>query len=171
MQVHALRAPERDDPGATPFERLVHRHHARLRRFAAALLVDRGRVDDVLQEAYIKTFRSGPPAFANEAHESAWLHKVVYRCALDELRRARRSKETPTAELVQLGAVPDATRRTLADEAWRALSDNDRAVLLLVDIVGFDYEEAARLLRIRRGTLASRLSVARDRLRRRMEDE
>jgi RNA polymerase sigma-70 factor (ECF subfamily) len=171
VQVHALRAPERDDPGATPFERLVRRHHARLRRFAAAILVDRGRVDDVLQEAYIKTFRSGPPAFANEAHESAWLHKVVYRCALDELRRAKRTKETPMAEVFPLGVVQDATHRTLADEAWRALSDNDRAVLLLVDVVGFDYEEAARILRIRRGTLASRLSVARDRLRRRMEGD
>ena len=171
MQVHALRAPERDSPGTTPFERLVRRHHTRLRRFAASILVDRGRVDDVLQEAYIKTFRSGPPAFANEAHESAWLHKVVYRCALDELRRAKRSKETPTADVVPLGVVHDATHRTLADEAWRALSDNDRAVLLLVDVVGLDYAEAAHVLRIRRGTLASRLSVARDRLRRRMEHE
>jgi RNA polymerase sigma-70 factor, ECF subfamily len=171
VQVHALRGPERDNPGETPFERLVHRHHARLRRFAAAILVDRARVDDVLQEAYIKTFRSGPPAFANEAHESAWLHKVVYRCALDELRRTKRTRETPSAEIVPLGVVPDASHRTLADEAWRSLSDNDRSALLLVDVLGLDYAEAARVLRIRRGTLASRLSVARDRLRRRMDDE
>jgi len=171
VQVDAATLPEREDPAAPPFDRLVRRHHARLRRFAAALLIDRARVDDVLQEAYIKTFRSGPPAFANEAHESAWLHTVVYRCALDELRRVKRSRETPTADVIELGAVPDANERTLVDEAWRALSDNDRAVLLLVDVAGFDYGEAARLLRIRRGTVASRLSVARDRLRGRMEDE
>ena len=171
MQVHAVRAHEVDAAGSAPFERLVRRHHARLRRFAAAILVDRARVDDVLQEAYIKTFRSGPPAFANEAHESAWLHKVVYRCALDELRRTRRRRETPTADVRPLGVVPDATQRTLADEAWRALTEDDRAVLLLVDVVGLDYAEAAHVLHIRRGTLASRLSVARDRLRRRMEHE
>jgi RNA polymerase sigma-70 factor, ECF subfamily len=152
----------------TPFERLVRRHHDRLRRFASALLVDRGRVDDVLQEAYIKTYRSDP-TFANEAHELAWLHRVVYRCCLDELRRTKRSRETPVAEVVELGVVPDLMPRTLADEAWRELSDKDRAVLLLVDVAGFDYGAAARILRVPRGTVASRLSFARERLRRRMQ--
>jgi RNA polymerase sigma-70 factor (ECF subfamily) len=152
-----------------PFERLVRRHHQRLRRFASALLVDRARVDDVLQEAYIKTYRSDP-TFANEAHEAAWLHRVVYRCCIDELRRVKRSRETPVAEVVELGTVADPLRRTLADEAWRDLSDQDRAVLLLVDVAGFDYGAAARILRVPRGTVASRLSFARDRLRRRMED-
>jgi len=155
---------------ATPFERLVRRHHQRLRRFASALLVDRGRVDDVLQEAYIKTYRSDP-TFASEAHELAWLHRVVYRCCIDELRRAKRSRETPVADIVELGTVvADPLRRTIADEAWRDLSDRDRAVLLLVDVAGFDYGAAARILRVPRGTVASRLSFARDRLRRRMED-
>jgi RNA polymerase sigma-70 factor, ECF subfamily len=140
VQVHATSLHDREDPTAPPFERLVRRHHARLRRFAAALLIDRARVDDVLQEAYLKTFRSGP-TFANEAHESAWLHTVVYRCALDELRRVRRSREMPTADVHPVGVVHDAARPALADEAWRELSDNDRAVLLLVDVAGFDYGE------------------------------
>jgi RNA polymerase sigma-70 factor, ECF subfamily len=153
----------------TPFERLVRRHHARLRRFASAMLIDRGRVDDVLQEAYIKAFRS-EPRFANEAHELAWLQRVVYRCCIDELRRAKRRRETPVADVLEHGSAPEPLRRTLVDEAWRALSDNDRAVLLLVDVAGFDYTAAARILRVPRGTVASRLSVARDRLRGRMED-
>ena len=153
----------------TPFERLIRRHHQRLRRFASAVLVDRARVDDVLQEAYIKTYRSDP-TFANEAHELAWLHRVVYRCCIDELRRAKRSRETSVADVVELGVAPDPLRRTLNDEAWRDLSDKDRAVLLLVDVAGFDYGSAARILRVPRGTVASRLSFARDRLRRRMED-
>jgi RNA polymerase sigma-70 factor (ECF subfamily) len=154
----------------TPFERLVQRHHRRLRRFASALLVDRARVDDVLQEAYIKTYKS-EPTFANEAHELAWLHRVVYRCCIDELRRTKRLRETPVAEVVEIGAAADPMRRTLADEAWRDLSDKDRAVLLLVDVAGFDYGAAARILRVPRGTVASRLSFARDRLRRRMDDD
>jgi RNA polymerase sigma-70 factor (ECF subfamily) len=163
-----LHVPARAE-STTPFERLVRRHHERLRRFASALLVDRARVDDVLQEAYIKTYKSDP-TFANEAHELAWLHRVVYRCCIDELRRTKRSRETPVAEVVEIGAAPDPSRRTLADEAWRDLSDKDRVVLLLVDVAGFDYGAAARILRVPRGTVASRLSIARDRLRRRMED-
>jgi RNA polymerase sigma-70 factor, ECF subfamily len=154
----------------SPFERMIRRHHARLRRFASALLVDRARVDDVLQEAYLKTYRKSP-SFANEAHEIAYLHRVVYRCCLDELRRVKRSRELPVAEVIELGATTtDPLARTLADEAWRQLSDNDRAVLLLVDVAGFDYSAAARVLRVPRGTVASRLSFARERLRGRMSD-
>jgi RNA polymerase sigma-70 factor, ECF subfamily len=152
-----------------PLEGIVRRHHERMRRFASALLVDRGRVDDVLQEAYIKAFRSGA-RFDSEAHELAWLHRVVYRCCVDELRRATRRREQPVAEPGETGVAPDPLRRTLADEAWGGLSDKDRAVLLLVDVAGFDYSAAARLLHVPRGTVASRLSFARDRLRRRMED-
>src|SRR4051812_32187982 len=141
-----------------------------MRRFASALLVDRARVDDVLQEAYIKALRSDV-RFESEDHELAWLHRVVYRCCVDELRRSKRRRETPSADVVATnGAAPDALRETLADDAWRGLSDNDRAVLLLVDVAGFDYATAARLLHVPRGTVASRLSFARDRLRRRMED-
>ena len=150
-------------------EQLVRRHHARMRRFAAAFLVDRARVDDVLQEAYLKALRSDT-RFDSEQHELAWLHTVVYRCCIDELRRAKRRRETPVAEPPTNGSSPDPLRTTLADEAWRELSDSDRAVLLLVDVAGFDYAAAARLLHVPRGTVASRLSVARDRLRRRMED-
>ena len=64
----------------------------------------------MLQEASIEALRSDV-RFESEAHELAWLHRVVYRCS------------------------PDLVRRTPADEAWRGLSDNDRAVLLLVDRV------------------------------------
>jgi RNA polymerase sigma-70 factor, ECF subfamily len=162
--------PAREPGGAAlPVERLIRRHHERMRRFASALLVDRGRVDDVLQEAYLKAFRSNP-SFATDAHELAWLHRVVYRCCIDELRRSRRRREEPVADLGERSGAFDPLRRALADEAWRELSDKDRAVLLLVDVAGFDYAAAARLLRVPRGTVASRLSLARDRLRRRMED-
>jgi DNA-directed RNA polymerase specialized sigma24 family protein len=90
-------------------------------------------------------------------------------------RRAEADEPTPRdadgAEVAATnGHAPDPLRQTLADEAWRELSDTDRAVLLLVDVAGFDYSAAARVLRVPRGTVASRLSVARDRLRRRMED-
>lgn len=171
MSAYPARVLQReDDAHRPPFERMIRRHHARLRRFAAAMLADRARVDDVLQEAYLKTYRKSP-RLANEAHELAYLHRVVYRCCLDELRRTKRSRETPVAEAVELATTADPLTRTLADEAWSELSDQDRAVLLLVDIAGFDYAAAARILRVPRGTVASRLSVARDRLRGRMEDE
>src|SRR5256885_16011411 len=87
--------------GRGRFEDLLRRHHARLRRVAAGMLAGGDGLDDVLQEAYRRAYRSLPPSFANEAHEAAWLYRVVYRTCLDELRRRRRRREADAAlELV-----------------------------------------------------------------------
>ena len=142
------------------FEQVLARHHRRLRRVACGIVADPNRVEDVLQEAYLKAYRKLPRLFANEAHEAVWLYRVVYRCCLDELRRARRSRETPS---VELHAVAPARGDVL--DGLRTLSAQDRAVLLLVDLAGFTYDEAAKVLHVPRGTVASRLSAARGRLR------
>lgn len=123
------------------------------------------RVDDVLQEAYLKAYRRLPRRFANEAHEATWLYRVVYRCCLDELRRTRRRRELPVAEVQ---AVERA--RLDVESSLRVLAPADRAVLLLVDLLDFRYEEVAAILGIPRGTVASRLSTARERLRRSLSD-
>lgn len=145
------------------FEALIRRHHPRLRRFVRGLVLDRARVDDVLQEAYVKAYRKLLPSFANEAHELAWLHRIAYRCCLDELRRTRRRREELGVEVER--RVSDAHPRVVAEEAWGSLAERDRAVLLLIDLAGFDYASVARLLRVPRGTVASRLHHARARLR------
>jgi RNA polymerase sigma-70 factor (ECF subfamily) len=153
---------------ADALEGLIARHDARLRRFAAAVLVDRGSVDDVLQDAYVRAYLRGPARFDGPAHEAGWLHRVVYRCCVDELRRRGRRREVALDEAQPAFGPHDLTP---ADEVWRGLSDRDRAVLLLVDVAGLDYGTAARVLRLSRGTVASRLNAARARLRRRIDDE
>ncbi len=148
------------------FERIVQRHHLRLRRVAAGMLDDPARVDDVLQEAYLKAYRRLPRRFANEAHEATWLTRVVFRCCLDELRRARRRPEAPTADVEPLHAQAEERYERLdVDRAFARLSAQDRGVLLLVELLGLDYESAASVLGIRRGTVASRLNHARARFR------
>jgi RNA polymerase sigma-70 factor (ECF subfamily) len=142
------------------FERILDRHHRRLRRVVVGM-VGADRADDVLQDSYLKAYRRLPKRFANEAHEATWVYRVVYRCCLDELRRERRSKETSRPEI----HVVDRTPSGVAD-ALRGLSPRDRAVLLLVDLLGFSYDEAAAILRVPRGTVASRLNAARERFRR-----
>jgi RNA polymerase sigma-70 factor (ECF subfamily) len=144
------------------FDALMRRHHPRLRRFVRGLILDRARVDDVLQEAYVKAYRKLPASFANEAHELAWLHRVVYRCCLDEIKRVQRIRDEPILPRADVG---DAHPQIVAEEAWRSLSERDRTVLLLIDLAGFDYAQVAKLLRLPRGTVASRLHHARERLR------
>jgi len=157
--------------GRGKFEDILRRHHVRLRRVAAGMLAGGDGLDDVLQEAYLKAYRSLPASFANEAHEAAWLYRVVYRTCLDELRRRRRRREADAP--LELIAAPDGdTAGALAiTAAVRRLAPEDRAVLFFVDFAGFDYETAAAALGLPRGTVASRLNAARARFRQALGDE
>jgi RNA polymerase sigma-70 factor (ECF subfamily) len=130
------------------------------------MLADPNRVDDVLQEAYLKAFRRLPSQFENERVEAAWLYRIVYRCCLDELRGRRRRRETPgPAEEALWTTDEDAVQSLAVAAALAELPPGARAVVLLVDVIGLDYETAASALRIPRGTVASRLNGARARLR------
>ena len=163
--VYALERFRRDEPRVSPptdrgrFEGILDRHHRRLRRVVVGMVGPNG-ADDVLQEAYLKAYRRLPKRFANDAHEATWLYRVVYRCCLDELRRTRRSRESPCAEIHGVGPP-----RLDVAHALAALSPQDRAVLLLVDLLGLGYDEAAVVLGVPRGTVASRLNAARSRFR------
>ena len=165
----------RDEPvAALPtrqrFEHLLARHHRMLRRAAAGVLVDTQRLDDVLQEAYIKAFRSLPTAFANEAHEATWLHRIVYRTCLDELRSRKRRRDTAELRHDTLEAPADDHAGLAVARALHLLTPADREVLLLVDLLGYDYETAGGVLQVPRGTVASRLNKARAAFRRTLDD-
>jgi RNA polymerase sigma-70 factor (ECF subfamily) len=148
------------------FRGLLDRHETRLRKVAYAMLADPNRVEDVLQEALIRAHLKLPTRFESERHEAAWLYRIVYRCCLDDIRRSRRRPET--SRLNDDAAV--VTTEDISDsyDVVRALAElapDQRAVVLLVDLIGFDYEDAATVLGIPRGTVAWRLHVARSRLR------
>src|SRR4030088_1458944 len=103
--VYALERFRRDESRLGPpsdrdrFEQILERQHRKLRRVVVGILGDPNRVDDVLQEAYLKAYARLPRRFANEAHEATWLYRVVYRCCLDELRRVKRTREHLRAEI------------------------------------------------------------------------
>src|SRR3954454_6742374 len=136
------------------FEQMLDRHHRRLRKVVAGVIADPNRVDDVLQEAYYNAYRKLPRAFANEAHESTWLYRVVYRCCLNELRSRRRRPEAAVGdgELAVVGTEPQ--RRMELEDAFRTLSPFDRAVLLLVGLMILRSPRSATFPYASRGALA-----------------
>ena len=147
------------------FEQILARHHRRLRGAVAGILGDRDGVDDVLQDSYLKAYRHLPRRFDSVEREAAWLYRIVYRTALDELRRRRRRPEC-TSDEVEILAVdrgrslqsPREESEMLAlEEAFRAFPVRDRALLMLVGVLRVDQETAARVLGIPRSTLAWRL--------------
>src|SRR5262245_12644859 len=126
-------------------------------------------MDDVLQDAYVKAYRS-LPRFRRGSTLETWLYRIVYNACLDELRR-RRADRTQALELVpEPAAAADPAEASgqsgaLAD-ALAALAPEQRAAVLLVDAGGVDYRTAAEILGVEVGTLASRLGRARASLRR-----
>lgn len=147
------------------FESLLERHEARLRRLVYGMIRDPDRVDDVLQEAFVKVYRSLPARFDSSEREAAWFYRVVHRTCLNELRARSRRPES--------AGLPDdvPARSTVGEEslavagALAQVPVGLRGVLLLVDVLGVDYETAASVLKVPRGTVASRLNSARSALR------
>lgn len=160
------------------FGELLRRHDARLRSLAFKMLGgDRSRMDDVMQDAYLRAFRS-LKTFRREADVGTWLHRIVHNACVDELRRVSRQarpfdleqpswdrpSERPGPERV-VGAA-DTVLRIL-----QSLPEDQRATVLLVDGQGFDNITAAEILGVAPGTVASRLSRARAALRTLLEEE
>ena len=152
------------------FADLIHHFDHGLRTIAFRLLGDRERMEDALQEAYLKAFRA-LPHFRAESSIGTWLYRVVYNTCLDELRRSKRSTEIRlrTLEEEPEGAHDPAEALLGKRAVWGALMAlplEERAAVLLVDGQGFRYADAAAVLGIPVGTVASRLNRARPAMRR-----
>ncbi len=138
----------------------------RLRRFARSLAGD--GADDIVQAALERALRRWDSRRDDEALQ-AWLFAIVYRQFVTEHRRARRWQrvmELFGAEPVDPSPSPErihAGQAVLA--AFARLPPDHRALLLLVSVEGFSYREAADMLGLPIGTVMSRLSRARERLR------
>jgi RNA polymerase sigma-70 factor (ECF subfamily) len=154
------------------FAALVRHYDAGLRALAWRLLGDRSRMDDALQEAYVKAYRA-LPRFRGEASVGTWLYRIAYRACLDELARSRPAADLESVRGRAAPAADPAERASLRSSlagALAALPPEDRAVVLLVDAEGFDYRAAADVLGVPEGTIGSRLHRARAALRRVLGD-
>lgn len=143
----------------------------RLRRYARAMLGDRAAADDLVQD----TLERAWSRFAQWRAGSdlrAWLFGIMHNLRVDQLRRG----SLPTLSLDD-DACEVPTRPTQSDRlevmdlesALRQLPDDQREVLLLVGLEEMTYAEIAAALGIPIGTVMSRLSRGRERLRQIMD--
>lgn len=153
------------------FEEVVREHHADLYAFATRLL---GRdPDDTLQNAYLRAYQAWPH-YRETGSVSAWLFRILYRCCVDELRgRKRRKLLSARLDLRSLKTTSDhgadqSSQTAAIAAALASLPIEQRSAVLLVDVHGMDYGEAADILGLPRGTLSSRLTTARRTLRERL---
>ena len=144
-----------------------------LRRFAQALLRgDRERADDLVQDTLERALSSWRLRRA-EGELRGWLYTILYNCFLsDRERRKRRSACDALTEVVEdeLPGVEGGQHSALEYRdflrAFATLPAGQRSVLLLIAVEDLSYEEAARVLAVPIGTIMSRLSRGRERLRR-----
>lgn len=138
----------------------------RLRRYARALAGDRASADDLVQDtlerawAKLHLYRRGTDL-------RAWLFTVMHNVHVNRVRAARATEilDEDMPELAQRAVQGDALAVRDLDRALARLPDEQRAVLLLVTIEEMSYEEVARTLEIPIGTVMSRLSRAREKMR------
>ena len=159
-----LGAARRGDPDA--FMALLAPERPRLESLAYRLLDDSADVADVLQEVYLSAYRA-LPKYRGDARLATWLYRITYNaCLAHQARRPEIAETEPDAgpdHPDHAGAV--AQRLDLA-AALAELPIEQRALVLMVDRDGFDYQAAAEALGVPLGTVSSRLSAARAKLRR-----
>lgn len=151
------------------FETLVRAHDDTMRRLAHRMLGSAAAMDDALQDAYLKAWRS-LGRFDGRSSFSTWLYRITANVCLDHLRaRGRRSEVAMDEKRVPPSRRPGPEREVAERDrlqwALGAMPPEYRVAVLLVDGEGLSYDEVAAVLDIAPGTVASRLNRARRALR------
>lgn len=141
-----------------------------LRRYARALTRDADRADDLVQDCIERALRK-QGLFRPSGPLQAWLYRMLLNLYRNGLRQSRRRGGEPMgldSMLVEPSIAAPQPGRIALGEMSRAIDRlplEQREALLLVALEGLSYEDAAAVLEIPAGTLMSRLSRAREKLR------
>ncbi|MFP6651449.1 MAG: sigma-70 family RNA polymerase sigma factor [Dehalococcoidia bacterium] len=158
------------------FNFIVQRYQSQVLNLSARIIGDRGRAEDVTQETFISAYQAIGRFRGGSL--PAWLMRIAANASRDSLRGSRRRPEQSLDESLEsqsfqpVSAEPSpeehAERSELNKELQKAilaLSDNQRAVLVLIDVQGFSYEETTESVGASIGAVKSRLNRARRRVR------
>lgn len=163
------------------FNRIVLLYQDRIYALALRILGDGDSAEDITQNTFLAAYRN-LPLFRNGSFRS-WLYQIATNACYDEFRRLKRhpalpleyeedaeEKILPHYDSPNPGVLPEreVERHEVEQVIQQALNQLDadqRAVVLLVDLQDFDYQETAQILGIPLGTVKSRLTRGRLRLR------
>lgn len=155
------------------FRQLVETYQAPVYRLALRMCGgDAALAEDAAQEAFLAAWR-GLPRFRGDSRFSTWLYRLTTNAAIDWLRREKRHRgmdDVTELELPDDGPSPQdqaeqAETQQTVRRALSRLSEEHRQVLLLRYMQELDYAEIAAALEISEGTVKSRISRAKMRLR------
>ncbi|MGE0152140.1 MAG: RNA polymerase sigma factor [Reyranellaceae bacterium] len=147
----------------------LQEHIPALRRYARALVGDAAQADDLVQDCLERAV-SRAHQWRQSGSLRGWLFTIMHNINANQRRSAARAPAWDPIERAEnsVGRAGDQIDRLMLQEVVAALgglSLEQRQVLLLVALEGLRYEEVAQVLGVPIGTVMSRLSRARDRLR------
>lgn len=165
------------------FETLVTKYQQRVYNLALRMTGNEDDAYDLAQESFLKAWR-GLETFQFESAFSTWLYRLTSNACLDFLRAQKRRKtvsmtcEDDDGEETQYDAAdpaPNPEQAALAAEdreqlalAMSELDDEARGIITLRVINDLSYDQIAEILGIPEGTVKSRLSRAREKLKKKL---
>ena len=154
------RARDGDD---VAFTELVDLDGDRCYAIAYRILRDVERAQDAVQQAFLLAWRELPRLRDPERFE-IWLHRLVVNACYEEFRRYRRWSANVRTLPIDGPAAPDETvsidERDALERAFRSLTPEQRAVVVLHHHVGMPLTSIAEVAGVPLGTVKSRLHYA-----------
>lgn len=162
------------------FRVLIRRYQDKLFSIAYGITLDREESLDIVQEVFLKVYQK-IHTFREASRLSTWLHRITVNLCLNWHRRWKRRfrwhhqplERDEAGNHLELGTndyYPETLyeRKEFEKALWeglKALSEEARAVFVLKEVEGLSYDEIAKTLKIKKGTVSSRLFYARKTLR------
>ena len=164
------------------YDKIMQRYEQKVYALCFRMSGNHNDAQDLAQEAFLKAFRA-LPSFKGQSQFSTWLYRIVTNTCLDERRKQARKptllsmdKPLETGDgqiaLTLPDNAPDPLRVTLQNElqadiqqVLSQLPQEQRLVIVMRDLEGYSYEEISAVLDINMGTVKSRLSRARIKVR------
>ena len=155
-----VRAAAAGDEAA--FDALVRLYQQPVWRFLCRLVRDQALAEDLAQETFVRAHRR-LDTFAHQSRFSTWLFQIARNAGIDALRRRERDQRLLTV-VAPLPDRPSPEGGAELEAGLAALSPKLREALLVVEVLGYRYREAAVILEVPEGTVKSRVHAARERL-------
>jgi RNA polymerase sigma-70 factor (ECF subfamily) len=151
------------------FDRRVEAEMPCLRRYALKLTGNRTAAEELVQECVVRSLGK-QHQWREGSNLRAWLSTILHNQYVNEIRRAMREGiAVELSEVDELLAQPPQQDKTLqwrdTCRAFAELTDGQRDAVLLIGLDGWSYERVAKRAGVPVGTIRSRLSRGRERLR------
>lgn len=168
------------------FGKLVEKYESFVYRTVFYDIKNREDAEDIAQEVFIKAYRA-LNSFRADSEFSTWIYRICKNTVYDYMRKNSKAKTIPLSEM---SSGDDNDREyEIADESGKydpektaisketaslvnlaisKLSEEHRNIIVMRDIEGYSYSEIADFLGLEEGTVKSRLSRAREALKKQL---